>query len=758
MASVKSSMRSRTIVPPSRAPPQANARSTYDAYRDEQDRTSGKRDVDPRSLVDPYKGQSVGEKGMRMICEELMDFQKIHQDEMRKIVYQNYTMFIRTSKEISELEEEITAMNSMLQSQAALIRTLAESGASLPIGTPGESLEKDYYKHDVEPTEAVKRAELLPDTLDVLLAERKVEDALALLDEGEGLVADFFNGIGAEDLSEGVIRQLEKALAERKAGLAAYLAEAVQQPTVRGLELRSAISALDRLGDGSRAHTLLLHSHEERLKHNMNALRQSGASYGGVYTTAISQLVFSAIAQASRDSVAVFGEVPSYASELVLWASDVTEMCASVIKRNVLLSSAAAGGLRAAVECVQIALGHCALLEERGLTLCPTLSKLIRPSVEQALKANLTSIIDSVGSLASAENWTLDIQRGTRGSGSNLRLSTSGHRFLYLVQDFLEDLPPLVSIQLGGAALDGIAGVFEQYMDMLVKALPGQEGEEEGKRKVRIAASEEQQLSLLGNATALADEITAVAASKILPGGLQVLAGELKAPRGSAASARSPELKDLRRQLQIHVEKLKFYLCNGIIIGLCYDEYGSKLNATTYFQIDSEQPNWEDDPLPTILFQSVFDKLFSIQQIAGDVLCGRDRVTQLLLIRLTETFVKDLSTNPELWELLKEEPGNLGPLGLKQFILDMEFLSLVAKNMGFLSRTVFQAITQEEERMKEAYAVGGADLDSALPDPGWLQMSVYNNFNNLVDQWKGNSGYVPRDASDTQSMSSMRSE
>lgn len=188
-------------------------------------------------------------------------------------------------------------MNSMLQSQAALIRTLAESGASLPISASGESLEKDHYKNDVEPTEAVRRAELLPDTLDVLLAERKVDDALALLNEGEGLVADFYNGNGAEDLSEDLIRQLEKALAERKAGLAAYLAEAVQQPTVRGLELRCAISALDRLGDGSRAHTLLLRSHEERLKHNMNALRQSGASYGGVYTTAISQLVFSAIAQ-----------------------------------------------------------------------------------------------------------------------------------------------------------------------------------------------------------------------------------------------------------------------------------------------------------------------------------------------------------------------------------------------------------------------------------------------------------------------------
>lgn len=134
--------------------------------------------------------------------------------------------------------------------------------------------------------------------------------------------------------------------------------------------------------------------------------------------------------------MAVFGEVPSYASELVLWATEVTEMCASVITRNVLLSSAASGSLRAALECVQIALGHCALLEERGLTLCPTLTKLLRPSVEQALQATLASILEDVGSLAANDNWTLDVspQRGSRGFMSNLRLTTSGHRFLSLVQ------------------------------------------------------------------------------------------------------------------------------------------------------------------------------------------------------------------------------------------------------------------------------------------------------------------------------------
>lgn len=50
-----------------------------------------------------------------------------------------------------------------------------------------------------------------------------------------------------------------------------------------------------------------------------------------------------------------------------------------------------------------------------------------------------------------------------------------------------------------------------------------------------------------------------------------------------------------------------------------------------------------------------------------------------------------------------------------QFILDLEFLSLIAKNGNFLSRTVFQAITEQEERMKDAYMVSGADLDRYVP-------------------------------------------
>jgi hypothetical protein len=109
------------------------------------------------------------------------------------------------------------------------------------------------------------------------------------------------------------------------------------------------------------------------------------------------------------------------------------------VKRHALASSAAAGGLRAAAECVQIALGHCSLLEARGLALCPVLLKLFRPSVEQALDANLKRIQESTAAMAAADDWVLTYPPNTnRQTGSTTafqhKLTSSAHRFNLMVQ------------------------------------------------------------------------------------------------------------------------------------------------------------------------------------------------------------------------------------------------------------------------------------------------------------------------------------
>jgi hypothetical protein len=154
--------------------------------------------------------------------------------------------------------------------------------------------------------------------------------------------------------------------------------------------------------------------------------------------------VFSTIAQAAKDSLSVFGEQASYASELVLWASNEAMNFASLVKRHVLSSVAAAGGLRAAAECVQVALGYCSQLEVQGLALCPILLKLFRPDIEQALQENLKQIEETISVLVSSEDWA--VHNSSSGSWSLVRrhmsggvtkdfkLSNSAHKFQMLIQ------------------------------------------------------------------------------------------------------------------------------------------------------------------------------------------------------------------------------------------------------------------------------------------------------------------------------------
>ncbi|CAI0410460.1 unnamed protein product, partial [Linum tenue] len=287
------------------------------------------------------------------------------------------------------------------------------------------------YSEDREPSDLEKWSIEFPDLLDVLLAERRVDEALAAFEDGEHLVSEAKE---AETLSPEVLRSLETAIMKRKQKLADQLAEAACQPSTRGTELRAAVGALKSLGDGP-------------YQYNMQSLRPSSTSYGGAYTAALSQIVFSAIAQAATDSLAIFGKEPAYTSELVMWATKQTESFAVLIKRHALASSAAAGGLRAAAECVQIALGHCSLLEARGLAICPVLLKLFRPSVEQAVDANLKRIEESTAAMAAADDWVLTHSpTGTRQSGrssvtslgnsvvSQHKLTSSAHRFNLMVQ------------------------------------------------------------------------------------------------------------------------------------------------------------------------------------------------------------------------------------------------------------------------------------------------------------------------------------
>lgn len=682
------------------------------------------------------KCNSLNEKEIRHLCSYLLDLKKASAEEMRRSVYANYTAFIRTSKEISDLEGELLSIRNLLSTQATLIHGLAEgvNVESLSVAVPGGSylngLSADL---DRDPSELENWLVEFPDILDVLLAERRVEEALATLDEGERIASDAKQ---KNSLSPVVLASLQTAITECRQRLANQLADAASQPTTRGNELRAAISALKKLGDGPRAHSLLLQAHYQRLQSNMQNLRPSSTSYGGAYTAAISQLVFSVIAQTATDSNAIFGTEPSYSSELVMWATKQTEDFALLVKRHALASSAAAGGLRAAAECVQIALGHCSLLEARGLALCPVLLKLFRPSVEQALDANLKRIEESTAALAAADDWDLSSSPTvTRLSGrpsttslstitsSQYKLSSSAQRFNVMVQDFFEDVGPLLSMQLGGKMLEGLFHVFNSYVSMLIRALPGSMEEEanyegSGSKLVRMAETEAQQMALLANASLLADELLPRAAMKLTPVAQSIYKDD---PRRRPADRqnRNPEQREWKRRLASIVDRLKDSFCRQHALDLIFTEDGnSHLTADMYINMDGimEEIEW----LPSPIFQELYAKLYRMSAIASEMFVGRERFSTMLLMRLTETVILWLSEDQTFWDDIEEGPQPLGPLGLQQFYLDMKFVISFASQGRYLSRNLNRVVNEIINKALASFSATGVDPYGVLPEDEWF--------------------------------------
>ncbi|KAH0916597.1 hypothetical protein HID58_031043 [Brassica napus] len=649
---------------------------------------------DPEAYV-TSKCQHMNEKETKHLTSYLVELKKASAEEMRKSVYANYAAFIRTSKEISALEGQLLSMRNLLSAQAALVHGLADGVhiSSLCADDADDLTDQDLYNMDSKQLSKIETwvVEFF-DRLEVLLAEKRVDESMAALEEGRRVAMEAQE---QRTLSPSTLLSLNNEIKAKRQELADQLAEAIGQPSTRGGELRSAVLALKKLGDGSRAHTLLLKSYERRLQANIQSLRGSNTSYGVAFAAALSQLVFSTIAQAASDSLAVVGEDPSYSSELVTWAVKQAESFALLLKRHTLASSAAAGSLRVTAECIQLCASHCSSLESRGLALSPVLLKHFRPGVEQALTGNLKRIEQSSAALAASDDWSLAYTpTGSRASSNE-------------------------ALQLDGIALDGVLQVFNAYVDLLINALPGSAENEENPvhRIVRIAETESQQTALLVNALLLADELIPRSASRILPQG----STNQSTPRRGASSDRQnrPEQREWKKKLQRSVDRLRDSFCRQHALELIFTEEGEvRLSSEIYILMDetTEEPEW----FPSPIFQELFAKLTRISTIVSDMFVGRERFATILLMRLTETVILWISDDQSFWEEMETGDKPLGPLGLQQFYLDMEFVMIFASQGRYLSRNLHQVIKNIIARAIEAVSATGLDPYTTLPEEEWF--------------------------------------
>ncbi|KAI5075561.1 hypothetical protein GOP47_0009637 [Adiantum capillus-veneris] len=646
---------------------------------------------------------TMSEKGLRHLCAELANLKKASTDEMCQHVYANYKAFISTSLELSELEGEIINMRTLVSEQASLIHGLVDA-VQLEFISDKVDVASERDPVVEENQASLQDIEMILDNLDVFIAERSVNEAVATLYEGEEMIMQISEDDQAGDT---LIKQLQTTLSERRERLTNQLVEVVQHASTSRRELCSAISSLCRLGEGHHAHSLLLKVHKQKLLSNVQGLRASSTWYGGAYTFTLSQFVFSALSQAAKDSQFLFGEQASCVSELLLWVSDEVADFASLVERHVLLPASTTGCLHAAVECVQTALGYCSLLEDEGLMLCPTLLKLFRPILEKTLQAYVQHIKDSVVALALVDDWVVSFP-----SGAHLKLSTSAQKFQKLMLEFFEDAVPLANMQLGGLLLDNCGYLLDCYVDILVKAIPKPRFDTSSDAKdVILAKTERQQLGLWANASAFAEDILPREEAR-------------KRAQSTASSSRGSETREWKRRLQRSVERLRDLYCQNQVLDLFFNEEGlSNFNADAYLLLEDDTDISQAMPSP--LCQELFFKLNKLNQVSGDVLPGRERTTVSLLSKLLETFVFFILEDHGFWEGIEAGARPLGQAGLQKFMLDMHFVIQIATQGHYSTRRIGTVVLEIINRAIEAFDAEGLDPYSILPEDEWfLQLAA----------------------------------
>lgn len=282
------------------------------------------------------------------------------------------------------------------------------------------------------PNERNDQKILFLETIDVLLAEHKFEEALEALDAEEINSAELK---GSGNNSSDDVSLYKSSLLERKAMLEDQLVGIAEQPSVSFPELKTALNGLTKLGKGPLAHQLMLKFYQSHLQKRIEALLPSSSLCPETFPSTLSKIVFSVISLTIKESALIFGDNPVYTNRIVQWAEWEIEYFVRVVKENA-PSSETVSALRAASIGIQASLNYCSILESQGLKLSKLLLVLLRPSIEEVLESNFRRARRVV--LDMAECCPLSPQFASSlsaiASSSNSMLVESGMRFMHIVE------------------------------------------------------------------------------------------------------------------------------------------------------------------------------------------------------------------------------------------------------------------------------------------------------------------------------------
>uniref|UniRef100_A0A0E0EP84 Exocyst component Exo84 C-terminal domain-containing protein n=1 Tax=Oryza meridionalis TaxID=40149 RepID=A0A0E0EP84_9ORYZ len=510
--------------------------------------------------------------------------------------------------------------------------------------------------------------------LDELLWENRMEQAVELLVvEQEGQLM--------QEQESGV---LALSLSARKAMVADRLASVAEHPRTPRPELLRAVAGLCRLGEARRANHLLLGYYRRSVLRGLDELRQKQKQRNKniIIIKELVRTVLSTIVEASRSVV-------SSETEVRRWAREEMDGL-GVAFRELVHMAAADGKLSLLLEAARCALSYGPLLLLLDEELAEYLRELLARCTEEALAmyaAHLRQVLrllpdnDDDDEGASMHMHMLlgrfllsgVLRTSTTKHNCWCLLTTSGRKLVTLMQEVVDDVSPLLELELdldlalGSALLHLLADLLRDYMLMQLGAT--------------AAADDMMMVSLLINCTTLLSLFPLIA-RRIF----------------TTTSSASQQPADFHHATNNNKGELHLH---GLIVSIkeaaaqvwtCFCHHFIRdtiMSTTLHHKTHSSSSIRHGANMPSSAFQVLFLRVRQLNSLYGAILTGKDGTMKKLLQELMEAIILFYLSDEDLHDSwIIRQASHAVPIQdtlLRQIQLDVHFLLQVAQFGGFSS-------------------------------------------------------------------------
>ncbi|KAG8477800.1 hypothetical protein CXB51_027723 [Gossypium anomalum] len=691
--------------------------------------------------------QSMTGKGIKHLCSELLELKTESDEDFHRNIFSNYSSFVRIFDEVKGMENEMMQLKGQVLTQKKLVKDLID-GIHLKVLSE-ETIDSVIQEYEFsEPTpqsELAVHINSISETLDILMIENRMDEAIAIIQRAdENLQRMQFEDNSPVDL----LLLYNSAVAEKKAMLTLQLTLSAENTRISAAELQKVLVGICKLGDSHLATQLLLKYYRSRLATGRHHLQSSQSFLDGLYVKNLAKFVFSMISQAARSFMMLYGETSPQASELLQWAREETKLFVASFNKYVRSSSDVTEGLSKAVEAMQFAMSYCSLLKSQRLFLKPYLIKHIRSCMEEILLIHIDHFKKVISMFTATDDWVLGryLISGILSEGNYMVagqrpeyciLTSSGRKFITLLQAIIADVTPLLAIQMEGSILKGLMNLFKEYIAILEKAITFETNVSEKLFFFKIVRS-----FLRG------------------PGHLNS-----KLKKKNSIDFLQKELDGCILFIQEAVAKLKAHFCQQFINRMMSPETGSKLIVETCSDNQQEPSNFQG-AMPSAAFQvpacfrtsdatvsnhmimQIFDlldldctilELRKVDKIDEDNVFEEDWLMELLRELIASIF-SWIVNNKEIWRNTQEDSpvqlsdiisqlSDLPNLVAEQFVLDMHFLVEIVKYGGYFSKKplVLQSLVDT------AFTSAGLDPERDFDGDGWARNAANEAMQKLLE-------------------------